>query len=687
MHRDTAATDDPRALLAAAEAARDRGALLEADALAGQVLALAGARQDASLAIEVAALQALARLRQGDVPAAVAGGQQALAQWAGGQAPSAALAHLHCTLSTAFEYASLHALSVQHATSALEVARAAGDAVAECWALNRLGMVVAGDPADPSDHGGLPLLQEALDLANRLPGVRETFGALNNLARRWTLRADQLRGDAARAALHEALQLAEAAAGIAATGMPPFAVATAAANLGAVHARLGDAAAAAVHDLQALSLARAHGFAGLAITVELAQASRAVRADPSPAARAALAALLDRAEPAADADLRLQARRNLVDACRAAGDLAGALDQLERLHAAALADRSRRADLQTRLLIDRAELAQARHAAERARLDADLQRLRADAEAQAARRLAQDRDLLEQRVAERTAALQQAMAAAEAASHAKSALLAVASHELRTPLHGLQGLLALARRRAADARQAAQLDQAAGLARQLEQLFDDVLDFAWAASLADPPPTRSADPAEDGGPACVHAAAEDVDSGLAGVPPPAAVGGVVRAPTDLRALLAALWPDWQASAAAKGLGLVLQGADDLPPLLLLDGRRLGRILRALVDNALKFSPVGVVALRAEWQPGPPAGTGWLRLSVQDQGPGLDDAVRARLFRAFEPGDLRLNRGQGGLGLGLALAQRLAQLLGGLVGVDDAPGAGCVAWVRIPTSSA
>ena len=632
-----------RTLLAAGDAARARGEHRAGADLARQALALANAHGDGGLAADAQALLALLLVRLGDLEGAVASGQRALAHLAAGP-PTAALSRLHSTLSLAFERVGLHALAVQHAASALETARVVQDMAAECWALNRLGTAVGdgGGGDGVGDDDGLALLEEALDLARRLPAPTETFAALNNLARRWMVRADHLSGADARQALQQALPMAEAAMAIAESGMPGFALATAAANLGGLHQRLMNPGQAAARYGHALALARREGYTGLAATVELALAGLALSIDPTPQARAALADQLTRADAGIDPDLRPQLRRGLVDACRSAGDLAGALEQLELLHAEALADRARRSDLQTRLLIHRTELDQARHAADRARLDAELQRLRADAEHQAAHQLGLDRDLLEREVSARTAELARAKAVAEAANRAKSAFLSIVSHELRTPLNGMLGMLELARRRAADDRQAGQLSTALTAGRHLNRLFDHILNYAAADAQA-------------------PAAAE---------------------PADLRALLGALQQAWQGAAQARGLALALQVDAALPLMLPVDGQRLGQILETLLDNAIRFSHQGMVLLCACWQPAA-SGPAQLRIEVADQGPGLGDDMLPRLFRPFELGDPSSTRRHGGLGLGLALAQRLAQGMGGQVGVDNHAPHGCTFWVSVP----
>ncbi|GCL64280.1 ATP-binding protein [Pseudaquabacterium pictum] len=624
-----------RNLLAESDAARGQGAYRHGASLARQAADLAASHGDVGLAAEAQAMLARHQVALGDVEGAVASCQRALA----GAGPAALLSQAHSTLSMAYERAGLHQLAVAHAASALELARACGDANAECWALNRLG--TAADDADGERHG-LDLLIQALELSHQLPALDVRVSALNNLSRRWVLEADRLAGEPARQALLQALPLAETAAAVVQSMPRSFSAATVQANLGGIHRRLGHVDLARQHFAQALVLARAQGYAGLQATVELALASMAFEVAPDPASQHALVQQLDAGPPPADPDLRLRARRQLVQGCRARGDLATALDQLERLHAEELAARERRADLQTRLLFNRTELAQARHTAEHARLDAELQRLRADAEQRAAAQLALDRDLLEREVAARTAELQRAKTVAEAASRAKSVFLSIVSHELRTPLNGIMGLLELARRRAADDRQADQLARALAAGRQLNGLFDNLLNYVALDAQA----------------------------------------RMQAEPTDLRALLASVQAAHATAAQAKGLVLQVQVPAVLPARVLLDGQRLGQILEVLVDNAVKFSAAGTVLLQARWQPAA-GGPAQLRLEVADDGPGIDGSQLERLFRPFEPGDPSLTRPQGGLGLGLALAQRLAEAMGATLGLDPHRRSGCAFWVDVP----
>ena len=103
----------------------------------------------------------------------------------------------------------------------------------------------------------------------------------------------------------------------------------------------------------------------------------------------------------------------------------------------------------------------------------------------------------------------------------------------------------------------------------------------------------------------------------------------------------------------------------------------------LLSNAVKFSPAGRIDLRADWQPGETVGDGWLRVEVQDHGPGLPADARHRLFREFAQFDRR----PGGTGLGLALCRRLLVAMNGRIDVDNPPSGGSVFWFEVPLARA
>jgi hypothetical protein len=107
----------------------------------------------------------------------------------------------------------------------------------------------------------------------------------------------------------------------------------------------------------------------------------------------------------------------------------------------------------------------------------------------------------------------------------------------------------------------------------------------------------------------------------------------------------------------------------------------GQILLNLVGNAVKFTQAGSVTVRLRLDVG--ATETVLHAEVQDTGIGMSQEQVARLFRPFEQGDSSTTRRFGGTGLGLVIAQRLAERMGGHIGVDSQPGVGTRFFVQLP----
>jgi CheY-like chemotaxis protein len=105
---------------------------------------------------------------------------------------------------------------------------------------------------------------------------------------------------------------------------------------------------------------------------------------------------------------------------------------------------------------------------------------------------------------------------------------------------------------------------------------------------------------------------------------------------------------------------------------------LRQALLNLVGNAVKFTQQGRIQLAVSVLPGQ-ADAVTLRFAVKDTGIGIDAQHIPLLFRSFAQADDSTTRRYGGTGLGLAITSRLAQLMGGEVGVDSSPGLGSTFW--------
>jgi len=126
-----------------------------------------------------------------------------------------------------------------------------------------------------------------------------------------------------------------------------------------------------------------------------------------------------------------------------------------------------------------------------------------------------------------------------------------------------------------------------------------------------------------------------------------------------------------------GVDLVFEEPEGMPAMYT-DDKKVAQILRNFISNALKFTPTGHVRVAAVC-----VDQAWARFSVTDTGIGIPQDVQDRLFQDFTQIDSPLQRRVRGTGLGLALCRRLAELLGGSVGVRSEVGVGSEFWVRLP----
>jgi signal transduction histidine kinase/HPt (histidine-containing phosphotransfer) domain-containing protein/ActR/RegA family two-component response regulator len=246
---------------------------------------------------------------------------------------------------------------------------------------------------------------------------------------------------------------------------------------------------------------------------------------------------------------------------------------------------------------------------------------------------------LERMVAERTVALASAKEQAEAATLAKTQFLAAVSHEIRTPMNVIIGLTRVLQRSAQEPALADRLSTISDAADHLLAILNDILDLSKI---------------EAG-----KVTLEEIDLDL---------GTTIRQVATLVG----------ESVYQKGLALTVDVDPELSGPFRGDRMRLIQALLNFVGNAVKFTETGWIRLAAhalELN----EDDALVRFQVEDSGIGIAPEVISRLFSAFEQADSSTTRRYGGTGLGLTINQRLAELMGGTVGVGSQPGQGSTFW--------
>ncbi|MDU9049744.1 MAG: response regulator [Candidatus Electrothrix sp. Rat3] len=231
--------------------------------------------------------------------------------------------------------------------------------------------------------------------------------------------------------------------------------------------------------------------------------------------------------------------------------------------------------------------------------------------------------------------LQTARLKAEAASQSKSVFLANMSHEIRTPMSAIMGMTDLALEKASDPQQHSYLETVKLSADSLLALINDILDFSK-----------------------IEAGQMELDEH------PFLLAEAIEAAMRTVSIL----------SKEKGLEIILEIAPDVPVAVAGDSLRFRQIILNLLSNAIKFSEKGVIRIKVTLEH---AGfeTTTLRVSVIDQGVGIQEDKIGFIFSAFSQADSSVSRKFGGTGLGLAICRQLCELMDGTIRVESEYGKG------------
>jgi two-component system sensor histidine kinase EvgS len=241
--------------------------------------------------------------------------------------------------------------------------------------------------------------------------------------------------------------------------------------------------------------------------------------------------------------------------------------------------------------------------------------------------------------------LRNAKEKAEQANRTKSEFISNISHEIRTPLNSIIGFSEMLAGHLDDPKLREYAASIRSAGNSLLMLINDILDLS------------------------------KIEAGRLDIRPE---------PVDLKAVITEISQVFAVKVAKKNLDFIIDVADDVPGLLMLDKVRIRQVLFNLIGNAVKFTPKGYIrVVVGVFDGSKEEGKYDLQIKVEDSGIGIDEASHESVFDSFVQLDKHTGSGMEGTGLGLSITRRLVEMMNGEINLISAVGKGSSFIISLP----